>query len=97
MFRLLSFLLILLIYSKIANHFLPSQFGTLGHSDGDPVLHAITDAILGACSMGDIGEKFSDKNKINYISLYNKFKNQNKNFKGSTSFKFIFFGNPPTL
>jgi len=27
------------------------------------VLHAITDAILGACSMGDIGEKFSDKNK----------------------------------
>ena len=40
-----------------------SSFGTLGHSDGDPVLHAVTDAILGACSMGDIGEKFSDKNK----------------------------------
>ena len=35
----------------------------MGHSDGDPVLHAITDAILGACKMGDIGEKFSDKNK----------------------------------
>ena len=42
---------------------IPSKLGTLGHSDGDPVLHAITDAILGACSMGDIGEKFSDKNK----------------------------------
>jgi len=42
---------------------IPSSIGTLGHSDGDPVLHAITDAILGACSMGDIGEKFSDKNK----------------------------------
>jgi len=42
---------------------IPSPVGTLGHSDGDPVLHAITDAILGACSMGDIGEKFSDKNK----------------------------------
>ncbi len=40
-----------------------SEFGTLGHSDGDPVLHAITDAILGACKMGDIGQKFSDKNK----------------------------------
>ena len=40
-----------------------SKFGTLGHSDGDPVLHAITDAILGACKMGDIGQKFSDKNK----------------------------------
>jgi 2-C-methyl-D-erythritol 4-phosphate cytidylyltransferase/2-C-methyl-D-erythritol 2,4-cyclodiphosphate synthase len=42
---------------------IPSPLGTLGHSDGDPVLHAITDAILGACNMGDIGEKFSDKNK----------------------------------
>ena len=42
---------------------IPSTLGTLGHSDGDPVLHAVTDAILGACQMGDIGEKFSDKNK----------------------------------
>jgi len=42
---------------------IPSLLGTLGHSDGDPVLHAITDAILGACNMGDIGEKFSDKDK----------------------------------
>ena len=37
--------------------------GTLGHSDGDPVLHSITDAILGACKMGDIGQMFSDKSK----------------------------------
>ena len=44
-----------------------SKLGTLGHSDGDPVLHSITDAILGACKMGDIGQMFSDKN--------NKFKN----------------------
>ncbi len=40
-----------------------SKLGTLGHSDGDPVLHSIIDAILGACSMGDIGTLFSDKNK----------------------------------
>ena len=40
-----------------------SPLGTLGHSDGDPVLHAITDAILGACKMGDIGQIFSDKSK----------------------------------
>jgi len=40
-----------------------SNLGTLGHSDGDPVLHAITDSILGACNMGDIGQKFSNKNK----------------------------------
>ena len=40
-----------------------SKVGTLGHSDGDPVLHSVTDAILGACKMGDIGQMFSDKNK----------------------------------
>ena len=40
-----------------------STLGTLGHSDGDPVLHSITDAILGACQMGDIGQMFSDKSK----------------------------------
>jgi len=42
---------------------IPSPLGTLGHSDGDPVLHSIIDALLGACGMKDIGEKFSDKNK----------------------------------
>ena len=42
---------------------IPFHLGTLGHSDGDPVLHAITDALLGACNKGDIGEKFSDKKK----------------------------------
>ena len=40
-----------------------SRMGTLGHSDGDPVLHSVTDAILGATKMGDIGQMFSDKNK----------------------------------
>ena len=41
----------------------PSSRGSVGHSDGDALSHAITDAILGACRMGDIGEKFSDKSK----------------------------------
>ena len=40
-----------------------SDYGTLGHSDGDPVLHSLTDSILGACGMKDIGEKFSNSNK----------------------------------
>ena len=40
-----------------------SRLGTLGHSDGDPILHAVTDSILGACKMGDIGQLFSDKSK----------------------------------
>ena len=40
-----------------------SSIGTLGHSDGDPVLHAVIDALLGACGKGDIGNKFSDIDK----------------------------------
>ena len=62
---------------------IPSPLGTLGHSDGDPVLHALTDAILGACSMGDIGEKFSDKSKkfrnIRSTILLRKIIKQTKN------------------
>ena len=40
-----------------------SKVGTLGHSDGDPVLHSVTDALLGASGLGDIGEMFSDSDQ----------------------------------
>lgn len=36
-----------------------------GHSDGDAICHAVTDAILGAAAMGDIGAMFSDKESEN--------------------------------
>ncbi len=39
---------------------IPHEFGLAGHSDADAVLHAVTDAILGAIAAGDIGELFSD-------------------------------------
>ncbi|HEX5474266.1 MAG TPA: 2-C-methyl-D-erythritol 4-phosphate cytidylyltransferase [Vicinamibacterales bacterium] len=38
----------------------PSPRGALGHSDADVVCHAITDAVLGAASLGDIGRHFPD-------------------------------------
>src|SRR5207244_5069887 len=38
----------------------PSARGALGHSDADVVCHAITDAILGAACLGDIGRHFPD-------------------------------------
>lgn len=37
-----------------------SPLGLLAHSDGDVVLHAITDALLGAAGMGDIGKLYPD-------------------------------------
>jgi 2-C-methyl-D-erythritol 2,4-cyclodiphosphate synthase len=39
---------------------IPSDFGLEGHSDADVLAHAITDAILGAASIGDIGMHFPD-------------------------------------
>lgn len=39
---------------------IPHDKGLLGHSDADVLLHAITDAILGAAGMGDIGRHFPD-------------------------------------
>lgn len=44
---------------------IPVDYRLQGHSDGDAVAHAITDAILGAASAGDIGEMFSDADPAN--------------------------------
>ena len=38
----------------------PFDKGLAGHSDGDVVLHAVTDALLGACNLPDIGDLFPD-------------------------------------
>jgi len=66
---------------------IPYPLGLMGHSDGDPVLHSIIDALLGACRLGDIGQLFSDKNKkfknIRSTILLEKVINliKSKNFK----------------
>lgn len=40
-----------------------SELGAVGHSDADALTHAVTDAILGALALGDIGSHFSDKDE----------------------------------
>lgn len=40
-----------------------SDLGAVGHSDADALTHAITDAILGALALGDIGTHFSDQDR----------------------------------
>ncbi|MDQ8154013.1 MAG: 2-C-methyl-D-erythritol 2,4-cyclodiphosphate synthase [Gemmatimonadota bacterium] len=44
---------------------IPSAQKLVGHSDGDAVAHAVTDAILGGAGVGDIGEMFSDTDAVN--------------------------------
>jgi 2-C-methyl-D-erythritol 2,4-cyclodiphosphate synthase len=44
---------------------IPAEVHLVGHSDADAVCHAVTDAILGAAALGDIGEMFSDRDPAN--------------------------------
>lgn len=47
---------------------IPHTKGVLGHSDGDVLIHAIMDAILGALALGDIGQHFPD-NDMQYKNI----------------------------
>jgi 2-C-methyl-D-erythritol 2,4-cyclodiphosphate synthase len=48
-------------YVMLAGIRVPHSRGVIAHSDGDVVLHALCDALLGAAGLGDIGQHFSDK------------------------------------
>ena len=45
---------------KLAGVIIPHDSGLRAHSDGDAVAHAVTDALLGATALGDIGQRFPD-------------------------------------
>ncbi len=42
----------------------PGEPGLIGHSDADPVMHAVADAILGAAALGDLGDHFPDSDPV---------------------------------
>lgn len=44
---------------------IPHDKSSVGHSDADVLLHAVTDALLGAAALGDIGEMFPDSDPAN--------------------------------
>jgi 2-C-methyl-D-erythritol 2,4-cyclodiphosphate synthase len=50
---------------KLGGVLIPSDVGLMGHSDADAICHAVTDAILGAAGLGDIGEMFPDTDPAN--------------------------------
>jgi 2-C-methyl-D-erythritol 2,4-cyclodiphosphate synthase len=50
---------------KLGGVVIPSEVGLAGHSDADAICHAVTDAILGAAGLGDIGEMFPDTDAAN--------------------------------
>ena len=47
---------------------IPYEYGLLGHSDADVLLHAIMDSLLGASALGDIGKHFPDTDPYKGIS-----------------------------
>lgn len=50
---------------KLGGVVIPSDVGLAGHSDADAICHAVTDAVLGAAGLGDIGEMFPDSDEGN--------------------------------
>lgn len=66
---------------------IPYEFGLLGHSDADVLIHAIMDSLLGATALGDIGKYFPDTDpKYKWISSITLLKEvgkllENNNYK----------------
>ena len=68
---------------------IPHEYSLLGHSDADVGVHAIIDALLGSCSLGDIGKLFPNTNKkikgINSLIMLSKAQNLLSESKASIS------------
>ncbi|GIT74113.1 MAG: hypothetical protein Ct9H300mP29_1070 [Candidatus Neomarinimicrobiota bacterium] len=78
---------------------IPSQVGAIGHSDGDTLVHAIVDALLGAANLGDIGQLFPSKDEqwkdIESLHFFNKVAEMLRNplLKSVILIQLLFFRN----
>jgi 2-C-methyl-D-erythritol 2,4-cyclodiphosphate synthase len=66
-----------------------SEVGLLGHSDGDAVLHALTDALLGAAGLGDIGEHFPDTSPEYAGAPSDRFLNEARRLIGLDGYRIV--------
>ena len=48
---------------------MPSELQSVGHSDGDSLIHSIIDSLLGAANLGDIGKYFPSEDENGKIAL----------------------------
>src|ERR1700721_4645891 len=76
---------------------IPCEFGLEGHSDADVLAHAITDALLGAAALGDIGMHFPDSDPRWKGSDSLRFLGHARDLGGAAGYRIVTLSSPSFL